>query len=579
MRLRSTFAAFAIVALSVGALSAQAPAQPRKVSFLGLGAFLASVSQTQAPYTVTSANPLAITSEAPSGTVAFLEAIADSSTSSRTAGTRAGFDFTGVGDGGQAWTGLVYRTGDGPTMRAAIELPAGHLSAPEPYPLVDTPWSWSRIRVLDDPVSAGRHGAAFAGPRGPPGIQGLVGGPALSAGVAALVRAAPGSVPTPNQSYLLKEMQTTIAACLSVLVSDISGGAPYVKAPWKNPQETLNLRQPVPWRIANQTFRYWSAATVTFTGARWDPEKSHVRYGPERLAQNVEVNNPSKTRIIRNASDATVHVSYTETESLTDSFSSSVTDGLTIDVTAASTQEVHGEYAGVGASVSLTEEFGVSKTSEETREQGEEGTHEASITVEFDAAAGHFYLVSVTKEHEVTYQDFWIVGTMDFDTTITYGPRRGRLGAHYPPGGSATISGGLDGLRQYVYGFDTSYPEMAGYYDAAYSRTKNGLGCVFDARRRQITVSGTDQKSLEKNADYDVRSIGTQLPGALAHLPVEDADQVGGGGSGAAQISNPEASIPFTSYQQPGIPFGMVLVSRDGGPRWEPFEDAGEVGK
>ena len=155
MRLRSTFAAFAIAALYVSALSAQAAA----------------------PYTVTSANPLAIASEAPSGTVAFLEAIADG-TSSRTAGTRAGFDFTGTGGDGQAWTGLVYRTGDGPTMRAAIELPAGHLSAPEPYPLVDTPWAWSRIRVLDDPVSAGRHGAAFAGPRGPPGIQGLV-GPAL----------------------------------------------------------------------------------------------------------------------------------------------------------------------------------------------------------------------------------------------------------------------------------------------------------------------------------------------------------------------------------------------------------------
>ena len=344
-------------------------------------------------------------------------------------------------------------------------------------------------------------------------------------GVEGLVRAT--SVPTPNQSFLLKEMQTSIAACLSGVVSDISGGAPYVKAPWRNPSETLNLRQPDPWRIGNQTFRYWSEATVTFSGARWDPERSEVHYGPEKLAQNVEVNNPSKTRIIRNASDAVVHVSYTEAESLTDAFSTSVTHGLTIDVTAASTQEVHGEYAGVGASVSLTEEFGVSKTTEQTRDQSEEGTKEASISIEFDADAGHYYLVSVTKEHEVTYQDFDIIGVMDFDVAIHYGPRRGRLGAHYPPSGVATITGGLDGLQQYLYGFDTAYPEMAGFYDAAYGRTHNGIGCVLDSRRRQITVSGTNQASLEKNADYDVRSIGQSLPPDLAGLPVEDAGDVG----------------------------------------------------
>ena len=339
-------------------------------------------------------------------------------------------------------------------------------------------------------------------------------------------RAALGSVPTPNQSFLVKEMQTTIAACLSGVVSDISGGAPYIKAPWNNPSLTLNLRQPDPWRIADQTFRYWSAASVTFTNARWDPERSEVHYGPERLAQNVEVNNDAKTRIIRNSSDATVHVEYAESESLTDAFSTSVTKGLTIDVTASSTQEVHGEYAGVGASVSLTEEFGVSKSTEQTKDQSEEGTHESSINVSFDADAGHYYLVSVTKEHEVTYQSFNIVGVMDFDVEIDYGPRRGRLGAHYPPGGVAKITGGLDGLQQYLYGFDTAYPEMAGYYAATYGRTKNGIGCVLDARRRQISVSGTNQASLEKNADYDVRSLGKSLPPDLKGLPVEDSDDV-----------------------------------------------------
>ena len=70
-----------------------------------------------------SGDPLVIrrTAAAEDGTVAFLESLQLGGVRARTNGTRAGFDFSAVPGGGQQWTGLVYRTGEGETYRSAIE--------------------------------------------------------------------------------------------------------------------------------------------------------------------------------------------------------------------------------------------------------------------------------------------------------------------------------------------------------------------------------------------------------------------------------------------------------------------------
>ena len=44
-----------------------------------------------------------------------------------------------------------------------------------------------------------------------------------------------------------------------------------------------------------------------------------------------------------------------------------------------------GGYGGISASVSMQEHFGVSKTSEESHESSEEGTHEESLSIAFTA--------------------------------------------------------------------------------------------------------------------------------------------------------------------------------------------------
>ena len=101
-------------------------------------------------------------------------------------------------------------------------------------------------------------------------------------------------------------------------------------------------------------------------------------------------------------------------------------------------------------------------------------------------------------------------------------------GRHYP--GDHVKVQGIEGFRQFVYGFDTDYPAMVGYYpDRAYSRIKNGVNCILDPARRRVQVSGTNQASLESNADYRVESLGNSLPPDLEHLPVEDANDLDGG--------------------------------------------------
>ena len=112
----------------------------------------------EAPYTMTSGVPLVIAknADAPAGTLMFLEH-RDALRHGRTAATRAGVDFrcttpVGVPDG---YTGLVWRSGDGPTYRAAIERPADRLGAPAIYD--GMPWAWADIPVVDGPIKPGPH--------------------------------------------------------------------------------------------------------------------------------------------------------------------------------------------------------------------------------------------------------------------------------------------------------------------------------------------------------------------------------------------------------------------------------------
>ena len=330
---------------------------------------------------------------------------------------------------------------------------------------------------------------------------------------------------TPNQSYLVKQMQTELAACFAAIIAEVSGSAPYVATAWKHPAQVLAGTGG--WRKDKQAFRFWGGrgAVVTFSNARWDPNESAVHYGPKRLAQNVEVNEDAKTKIIKAGVDT--HVSYEESVDITNSFSASVTQGMTMDMSLTSETTVSGEYAGVSAEEKVTASFGVSTSKEESKEKSEEGTSSESLSIEFDAEAGNNYLVSISKEHKTTYQDFDIAGVMDFDIEVQFG-RNGhaRLHSCYPNEAVKVV--GFDGLVQYLHGYDTAHPEMTGFLDKCYGRTTNAIRALLQSSLRTLSVKGTNQASLESNADYGVEKLGDTIPSALAHLPVVDAGDLDG---------------------------------------------------
>ena len=134
--------------------------------------------------------------------------------------------------------------------------------------------------------------------------------------------------------------------------------------------------------------------------------------------------------------------------------------------------------------------------------------------------------MTITKEHATTYQPFSIDGVMDFDITMQMPGNDGaRLGRHFP--GRRVAVQGLQGYEQFVRGFDTSYPQMQGFYGAANSRTKTCINYVLNPEHRRVQVSGVDQTSLESNADYHVEGLGDTIPPHLDHLPVVDANDLG----------------------------------------------------
>ena len=350
------------------------------------------------------------------------------------------------------------------------------------------------------------------------------------------------SIVTPNQSFLLKnKIQWPVAASLSAFVRDIRG--PIVAAmgqAWDHPAQMT--QRPTEWRLDNQLFRLTPTRQlwVKFSSPRWDPD-SDMDYGERKVMENFQVSDDAKSKIIRNLTDAAIHVAYEEAEGVTDSFASTVTKGVTLDVTKSKEAgvdtevTVKGEYGGVGAEASVAAHFGISEERSESsstelgKEKAEEGSTEESLAIEFDAEARTNYLVTIVKEHKNIQQPFSINGIMDFDFHLfidadKHDSTRGRLWK-YCPHGIVHLSG-VAGLEQFMRGWDTNYPKMEGYWSAANPDSRYGVEWIMKPSSRLIQASGISHESLESNVDYTVEALGERIPDSLAHLPVVNAEDV-----------------------------------------------------
>lgn len=336
---------------------------------------------------------------------------------------------------------------------------------------------------------------------------------------------------TPNQSYLVKQMQWRIAAAFSDVMRDQGAN---IVAGWDAEADPAKvLWWSSHWRKDNQSFKVrlaWGkpgmhSPTVIFSNARWDSQRSDLHYGPKSIDRQVNERQDGKTKVIHNGTDASIHVAYEEAVELTNSFSSSITKGVTLDMTKDASVDtsvtVKGEYAGVGAEASVAAHFGVSESkqtsSEEGKEKSEEGTQSESLAIDFDAKPMSYYVVEVTKKNEQTSQPFDINGVMDFAIQLTYyrGSPEHRWDRRFA---------GVDAFEQYIHGYDTSHPEMKGYWDKAPDHVKAAVAFIMNPENRRIQVSGTNSASLDSNTDYSVELLGNHVPEALANLPVVNAE-------------------------------------------------------
>ena len=341
------------------------------------------------------------------------------------------------------------------------------------------------------------------------------------------------SLVTPNQSFLVKQMEWRLAAAFAAVMRGLHGNVMDKWGAWANPSTTLFW--PTAWRKDHQLFKArlqysksgLHASMIGFSKARWDSQQSDLDYGEKSIDHQVDARDDAKTKIIHNDTDDPIHVAYEESVELTNSFSSTLTKGVTLDMTEDASVDtsltVGAEYAGVKAEASVAAHFGISKSKEESEELGkeeaEEGTTSESLAIDFDAKPRSYYLVEIKKKEAFTSQPFDINGIQDFDIQLTrYDDRNHRT--------TYTFSG-VDAFEQFVRGFDTDHPEMQGWWDKTDQNVKDAVAFILAPENRRIQVSGISHADLDSNADYDVELLGDHVPDGAAHLPVVSAINVG----------------------------------------------------
>ena len=220
---------------------------------------------------------------------------------------------------------------------------------------------------------------------------------------------------TPNQSYLTKQLQYKLAAALAGFLNGVRSNVGFNSPTYDYPEKSLV--PPSNWRKDKMVFTFGP-------GDQYSPQREVLSdplgpraFRPELRRQEDHGQRPGQRR--RQDQDrpqrngwASCMSPTREEASLTNSFSSAITKGVTLDVTKSKTdtkdasvdaeQTISGEYAGVSAEAKLSEHFGISQEKSESRSEGhsselakeksEEGTTAEKIAIDFSAKPRSNYL-------------------------------------------------------------------------------------------------------------------------------------------------------------------------------------------
>ena len=377
-----------------------------RVIFAAVVAAFAFVGLVSAqPYSITSANPLVIEKllNAGNDTAAFLTNVGTDNGieyHGRTNATRAGFDFTCTSDGGQGWTGLVYRDDD-VTYRATIA--AGQFGDPE-----FTEADWNSIEVYDGtieptPGTTGYDPACAA--------SGALGSASPTLGV--LVGAGAGGQTDPIPlSYLLKQMQNGIVrqmvGFVTLLISEHDAGGWVVDSDAWAPDSMVFTRSGAQGYVH-----------VEFEHLGWDPDLTDEEFGPLRVLDSTDKAYHG-AGFLAALKDSAEGLDYKQAQTIEVEHHREVTmDREThIDIGAEAGVTIGGDSVGVSVETKLTTEFGTRVENSQTDSESRSTATTKEINYLFPG--GYDTLLTVTTRTVSTRRSMRIDGVADMGLTMTW---------------------------------------------------------------------------------------------------------------------------------------------------------------
>ena len=333
-----------------------------------------------------------------------------------------------------------------------------------------------------------------------------------------------------NESYLIKQIQRRVASCMSAFMHDTGAKIMWRPGAWDDTEVKQIISVDSHWRIENQKL-YFSYSEqdskkegVYFSGTRYSPEDSKIIYGDSVQVSDIEARDDDQSKVFDNRKGKQpFHVAFEQAVELANSVEHTMAKSMHMDVTSKTT--VGGGYAGVHAEEELSIAFGVSFDNSKTTNESKTATD--TVAVEFDVEPGEAVLLEIKKEHFRSHTPFSVDGVLDFNMIFDYYDDGKRDNSKYINWSHWIELASVAELEQFIHGYDTKYPHMAGYWEhGSVSRVRNGIEWILDPENRRIVCEGIKERIIEKNATYEAVNIGSKVPDNLQVVDVSNLPEM-----------------------------------------------------
>ena len=330
-----------------------------------------------------------------------------------------------------------------------------------------------------------------------------------------------------NESYVIKERQFLMAACMAAFAHDLGGTrTDWLPGAW-DPSVAKRLVDPSHWRVDDPAM-FWNfdghdrrkSEYVSFPAPFYSDGDFH--YGDVELIDDITENDDDQSYILDNSkSEVESTCAYERSVALENSVEHTVDKGMTFDMTSETT--VSGSYAGVEAEQKIGLAFGISFNDSVTK--SESSSESETISQTFPVPAGAILQLQISFERQRTRQAYDVDGILDSGVHLKLGHwwADDRAGTKYRPHDPSDEWSwpSLADFQQFYMGLDTNYPSMEDYWShGSVSRVRNGLNWMMADNNRRIQTSGVKVRVLEKNAKLSI--IQLKSTADAPHLPVVD---------------------------------------------------------